>query len=95
MAGRGLTKCLYVYRLSDFDAPLTKIRGSDNIFVAAVSPEELLQSRQCEVSLWHVYICLHLKKKKIEELFRRSIEEKKNEELFRRSIEGWILQDRL
>lgn len=35
------------------------------------------------------------KKKKIEELFRRSIEEKKNEELFRRSIEGWILQDRL
>jgi len=51
MAGRGLTKCLYVYRLSDFDAPLTKIRGSDNIFVAAVSPEELLQSRQCEVSL--------------------------------------------
>lgn len=49
--GRGLTKCLYVYHLSDFDVPLTKIRGSDNIFVAAVSPEELLQGREREVSL--------------------------------------------
>lgn len=51
MAWQGADKMFVCYRLLDFDVPFTMIRGSDNIFVAAVPPEELVRGRECEVSL--------------------------------------------
>lgn len=55
---------LCVLCLLNSDIPLTEMEGSDNIFVAVVLPDVFLQDSKCEVSLHHIYICLHHRKLK-------------------------------